>query len=82
MCINVLAIPYDVAALCYVELGALVQQSGGEYAYLKTGYGEKVGNVLAFLYAWACLTIIKVSYLICPFINLEIVWEQIALQIQ
>lgn len=35
-------------ALCYAELGALFPRAGGEYAFLKEGYG----NGLAFLYGW------------------------------
>lgn len=35
-------------ALAYAELGALIPSAGGEYAYLKEGYGEK----WAFLYGW------------------------------
>jgi APA family basic amino acid/polyamine antiporter len=35
-------------ALCYSELAIRFPQSGGEYIYLKAGYGERV----AFLYGW------------------------------
>lgn len=35
-------------ALCYSELAIRFPQSGGEYVYLRAGYGEQVG----FLYGW------------------------------
>ena len=35
-------------ALCYSELAIRFPQSGGEYVYLKAGYGEQA----AFLYGW------------------------------
>ncbi len=35
-------------ALAYAELGALMPHVGGEYVYLKEGYG----NIWAFLYGW------------------------------
>jgi APA family basic amino acid/polyamine antiporter len=35
-------------ALCYSELAVRFPESGGEYVYLRTGYGERV----AFLYGW------------------------------
>jgi APA family basic amino acid/polyamine antiporter len=35
-------------ALAYAELGSLMPRAGGEYVYLKEGYG----NLWAFLYGW------------------------------
>jgi basic amino acid/polyamine antiporter, APA family len=35
-------------ALAYAELGCLMPDAGGEYVYLKTGYGD----MWAFLYGW------------------------------
>ncbi len=35
-------------ALCYSELAVRFPESGGEYVYLRAGYGERV----AFLYGW------------------------------
>jgi APA family basic amino acid/polyamine antiporter len=35
-------------ALCYSELAIRFPQSGGEYVYLRAGYGEQIG----FLYGW------------------------------
>ena len=35
-------------ALCYSELAIRFPESGGEYVYLRAGYGEQVG----FLYGW------------------------------
>jgi len=42
-------------ALCYAELGTLVQRSGGEYAYFIDGLSNLHkfwGPLPAFLYAW------------------------------
>jgi APA family basic amino acid/polyamine antiporter len=35
-------------ALCYSELAVRFPETGGEYVYLRQGYGERV----AFLYGW------------------------------
>ncbi len=37
-------------ALCYSELAIRFPESGGEYVYLRAGYGEQV----AYLYGWTC----------------------------
>jgi APA family basic amino acid/polyamine antiporter len=37
-------------ALCYSELAIRLPESGGEYVYLRAGYGDRI----AFLYGWAC----------------------------
>jgi basic amino acid/polyamine antiporter, APA family len=37
-----------VGALVYAELGELFPQAGGEYVYLRSGYGSWLG----FLYGW------------------------------
>lgn len=37
-----------MGALAYAELGSLMPRAGGEYVYLKEGYG----NLWAFLYGW------------------------------
>jgi basic amino acid/polyamine antiporter, APA family len=41
-------------AMCYAELATAYRHSGGEYHYLRLAFGEK----LAFLFAWARLTVI------------------------
>lgn len=41
-------------ALCYAELATSYPHSGGEYHYLRLAFGSKV----AFLFAWARLTVI------------------------
>ncbi|MDQ3288327.1 MAG: amino acid permease [Pseudomonadota bacterium] len=41
-------------ALCYAELATSYPHSGGEYHFLKLAFGDKV----AFLFAWARLTVI------------------------
>jgi basic amino acid/polyamine antiporter, APA family len=42
-------------ALTYAELGALKPQAGGEYVYVRDGYGPLAG----FLYAWTWFVIAK-----------------------
>lgn len=42
-------------ALTYAELGALKPQAGGEYVYVRDGYGPMAG----FLYAWTWFVIAK-----------------------
>lgn len=44
-----------VGALCYAELGAAYPDHGGEYHYLRQGWGPKVG----LLFAWARGTVIQ-----------------------
>src|SRR3977135_794435 len=42
-------------ALTYAELGAMRPQAGGEYVYVRDGYGPLAG----FLYAWTWFLIAK-----------------------
>src|SRR6267143_7273297 len=42
-------------ALTYAELGAMKPQAGGEYVYIRDGYGPLPG----FLYAWTWFVIAK-----------------------
>lgn len=42
-------------ALCYIELGCAIPESGGEFAYLKAAYGDAV----AFLFTWNCALVAK-----------------------
>src|SRR5947199_9658160 len=42
-------------ALTYAELGAMKPQAGGEYVYVRDGYGPLVG----FLYGWTWFVIAK-----------------------
>lgn len=44
-----------IGALCYAELGSAYPDSGGEYAYLRRAWG----NRLALLFAWARCSIIQ-----------------------
>ena len=34
-------------ALCYSEFAIRFPESGGEYVYLRAGYGEQVGSFMA-----------------------------------
>jgi len=44
-----------IGALCYAELGSSFPNAGGEYFFLRTAYGDS----LAFLFAWARMTVIQ-----------------------
>lgn len=44
-----------IAALSYGELAAMFPKSGGQYQYLKEGYGE----MTAFLFGWAMFAVIQ-----------------------
>jgi len=44
-----------VGALCYAELGSAYPHAGGEYFFLQRAYGKR----LAFLFAWARMTMIQ-----------------------
>jgi amino acid transporter len=57
---------YLAGALCYAELGLLVREAGGEYAYLLVGFGKMqrfVGPIPAFLVSWVSVLVIKPSSL-------------------
>ena len=43
------------AGLCYVELGTSIPKSGGEYAYLKEGFGP----LPSFLFAWTTVLMLR-----------------------
>ena len=49
-------------ALCYAEVGTLINKSGGEYPILKAGY--KAGHLPAFMFAWTCSTILKLGFIL------------------
>lgn len=44
-----------IGALCYAELASAFPHAGGDYTYLRRAFGGR----LAFLYAWARLTVIQ-----------------------
>lgn len=51
-----------LGALAYAELGTCVPRSGGEHAYLMYTFGSgsrRIGRVVAFLYDWVGLFIIR-----------------------
>ncbi|MGD0910606.1 MAG: amino acid permease, partial [Terracidiphilus sp.] len=37
-----------LGGMCYAELGAAIPEAGGEYAYLRRGFGPRI----AFLFGW------------------------------
>ena len=47
-----------VASLCYIELGLLVNESGGEYSYCKTAFG----NLIGFLIGWTNMIVRKNTF--------------------
>lgn len=57
--------------LCYCELGTLIQNSGGDYAYIREAFSFKnkkpwmthVGSLLAFLLLWTSLIVIRAASL-------------------
>ena len=44
-----------VSALCYIELGLIVEESGGEYSYCLRAYNELIG----FLIGWTNIILCK-----------------------
>jgi amino acid transporter len=42
-----------IGAICFTELGTLIQKPGGVYAYINESYG----HLLAFLYTWMTLIV-------------------------
>ncbi|XP_025115068.1 b(0,+)-type amino acid transporter 1-like isoform X2 [Pomacea canaliculata] len=48
-----------LGGLCYIELGTLIQKSGGDYTYLKAA----LGNIFAFEFMWVSVIVGKTSSL-------------------
>ena len=48
-----------VGALTYAELAAMMPRAGGEYVFIREGYGRK----LAFLYGWTQLAVVATASL-------------------
>lgn len=44
-----------MGSLCYCELGTMIQESGGEYVYIKEAYG----SLIAFLVSWTVILVLK-----------------------
>lgn len=49
----------SVGSLSYAELGTMMPTSGGEFSYMKDGFGPP----LAFMYSWVAVLLIKTSSL-------------------
>lgn len=47
-----------IGAICYTELGTIIQTSGGDYTYINESYG----SLMSFLYMW---TMIFIWYVWC-----------------
>ena len=50
--------------LCYIELGVVIRKSGGEYPIIRTAYSfnnkcERFGKVLAFLFLWTSVLVLR-----------------------
>ena len=71
-------------ALGYAELGALRPAAGGEYVFLRDGYGGRTGGLLSFLYGWSMFWIIRptsVATIATAFVRAaEFIWPQLALE--
>ena len=53
-----------LGALCYAEIGVVIPLSGAELAYFQEGIGsvnKRLGDVLAFLFAWSAMFILQPS---------------------
>uniref|UniRef100_A0A3P8VX95 b(0,+)-type amino acid transporter 1 n=1 Tax=Cynoglossus semilaevis TaxID=244447 RepID=A0A3P8VX95_CYNSE len=48
-----------LGALCYAELGTMITKSGGDYSYIM----EAFGPVVAYLYSWTTVIVLKPSAL-------------------
>ncbi|PIK41479.1 putative b(0,+)-type amino acid transporter 1 isoform X2 [Apostichopus japonicus] len=48
-----------LGSLSFAELGTIIPTSGGEFSYIKTGFGPP----LAFLYSWVAVLLIRTSTL-------------------
>lgn len=54
-------------ALCYIEVGLLIPKTGGEFIYILEAYSlnkknrasEFVGSLLAFLFTWTAVTVLR-----------------------
>ena len=44
-----------ISALCYIELGLVIHESGGEYSYTNRGFGGLIG----FLCGWTMIIMAK-----------------------
>ena len=53
-----------LGALCYAEISVIMPFSGAELVYIREGIGsvnKRLGDVLAFLFAWSAMFILQPS---------------------
>jgi amino acid transporter len=49
-------------ALCYIELGIIISESGAEFIYILRGFStvnQQIARLLAFIFSWSAAVIIK-----------------------
>ena len=63
------------SALCYAELGSMLKESGGCWAYVRIGFGGGPAFIAAFAWifsslgSFAVLSMVAAQYLLMPFLD-------------
>ena len=73
-----------LGALCYIELGTMIQKSGGEYAYYLQAYGDMAAFIFSYASSFilrpagfAAIAIACGDYIVEPFYGLEETSEKV-----